>query len=260
MNRPLLISILLLLLIAPAFALEVPAATGFVNDYASVLSPAEQAQLEATLTQINQNSTVEIAILTIPTLDGEDLALYATQVFRAWGVGKKDVNNGVLILVVRDDRKVRIEVGYGMEGAVTDTAAGLIIRRKLSPAFREGRFYDGLAAGVNDIAALAAEDPAVRSEYTSDVHAALRPYEIWTIIVLTAVYLVLVIYAAIKFNNTQKKLKWKSGWFSLIVMLAFFFGSAVGWLTLFLCFLILIFSSGSAFIFLPGGGGLGGSG
>src|SRR5689334_3563883 len=97
-----------------------------VNDLAGILSPSEEQQLEAHLLGYNDTTSNEVAIVLIKTLDGYPIEEYATRLYREWGIGRNKVSNGVLILAAMDDRKIRIEVGYGLEGAIPDITANRI--------------------------------------------------------------------------------------------------------------------------------------
>ncbi|QPC88506.1 hypothetical protein GA830_03375 [Mesorhizobium sp. NBSH29] len=142
-----------LTLFAPlaAFAAELPALTGRVVDNAGLIDTATKAELEAKLAAFQQKSSDQIVVATIPTLDGEPIENYANQLFRTWGLGQAGENNGTLLLVARDDRQMRIEVGYGLEGTLTDLHSSLIIRNTMVPAFRAGDFSGGISKAVDDI-------------------------------------------------------------------------------------------------------------
>lgn len=140
------------LLFAPtAHALDVPRLAGRVVDLGGVLDDATEAALTARLAAHEDSTSNQIVVLTIPSLDGEVLEAYATRVFRVWGLGQADRDNGVLLLVAVADRELRIEVGYGLEGALTDATAGSIIRNEIVPRFRDGDFDGGVLAGVDAI-------------------------------------------------------------------------------------------------------------
>ncbi|MEM8601191.1 MAG: TPM domain-containing protein [Bacteroidota bacterium] len=127
---------------------ETPALTGRVVDLAEMLDEATQAQLVATLAMLEDSTTHQVAVLTLPNLAGEAIEPVATRIFNAWGLGQQGFNNGVLLLIARDDRRLRIEVGVGLEGVLTDSEAGRIIRNTIVPRFRQGDFPGGIRAGV----------------------------------------------------------------------------------------------------------------
>ena len=138
---------------------RVPDLTGRVVDGADLLRPSTEAALEARLAAFEDSTTVQVAILTIRSLDGEVLEPFATRVFRAWGLGQADADNGVLILIAKQDRQIRIEVGYGLEGSLTDARAGRIIRNDMRPRFRAGDFDGGVLAATDAVIAAAAGTP-----------------------------------------------------------------------------------------------------
>ncbi len=143
--------LVLALLASGVRAQDVPALTGRVVDIADLLSPATEAALTARLAALEDSMTAQVVVLTIPSLGGAVLEEYATIVFRRWGLGQADADNGVLLLISRDDRQLRIEVGYGLEGSLTDARAGTIIREEIVPRFREDDFDGGAIAGVDAI-------------------------------------------------------------------------------------------------------------
>lgn len=125
--------------------------TGFVNDYSGVFTEEERSALEAKLSQFEQASTNEISVVIINSLDGDSIENFAENLFEEWGIGKAETDNGVLLLVAKDDREMRIEVGYGLEGSLTDLLSSRIIRETLTPAFRENDFYGGITKAVDQI-------------------------------------------------------------------------------------------------------------
>lgn len=125
--------------------------TGYVNDFAGILSAETKTQLENALSAEQQETSNEISVVTVPTLGDETIETYAVELFRQWGIGKKEKDNGVVLLVAPNERKVRIEVGYGLEGVLTDTQSSLIIQREILPAFKAGDFAEGIEKGVNAI-------------------------------------------------------------------------------------------------------------
>ncbi|MEO0856062.1 MAG: TPM domain-containing protein [Bacteroidota bacterium] len=126
----------------------VPPLTGRVVDLADVMDTASEAQVTSTLAALEDSSSHQVAVLTIPDLDGESVERVATRVFNTWALGQQGLNNGVLLVVARDDRRLRIEVGVGLEGVLTDAEAGRIIRNTMVPRFRSGDFAGGIREGV----------------------------------------------------------------------------------------------------------------
>lgn len=119
-----------------------------MSDYAGLLDASTKNRLEQLLTEVSQEAGVEIAVVTIPTLGGQSVEEAAVELFAAWGIGKKGKDEGVLLLVAPKERKLRIEVGYGLEGTIPDGLAGEIIRDTITPRFRQGRFAEGIEAGI----------------------------------------------------------------------------------------------------------------
>jgi uncharacterized protein len=154
-----LLALLQLLPFRELCALPVPALTARVNDYASMLSPRARADIEAKLKQFEQEESTQIVILTISSLQGDPMEDFSIKVAESWKIGRKGTDNGALLIVSRDDHKVRIEVGYGLEGRLTDLLAGRIIHDEIAPSFKAGRFDEGMTKGVT------AMMDAVRGEY-----------------------------------------------------------------------------------------------
>ncbi|MEJ2095674.1 MAG: YgcG family protein [Deltaproteobacteria bacterium] len=131
-----------------ANALEVPALKARVNDYAQMISPATERRLEQSLQDFEASQSTQIAVLTIPSLQGESIENFSIRVAESWKIGQKEKDNGAILVIARKDRKLRIEVGYGLEGRLTDLIAGRIIRQIITPAFREGNYDLGILNGV----------------------------------------------------------------------------------------------------------------
>ncbi len=128
-----------------------PTLGGPVVDTAGILSPATRAALTAKLEAHKAAGTDEVVVATIPSLQGAVIEDYANRLFRHWKLGEATKNNGVLLLIARDERKLRIEVGYGLEGTLTDAISSLIIRNSIAPRFKAGDFDGGVTRGVDDI-------------------------------------------------------------------------------------------------------------
>lgn len=142
-----------------------PSPPRLVNDFAGVLSPQEEQQLERQLVTYDDSTSNQVAVVLINTLDDYPIEEYATKLFREWGVGNKKNNNGVVILAAIKDRKIRIEVGYGLEGAIPDITTGHIIRNDIAPSFRSGDYYEGLSKAANSIIRAAAGEYKAPANY-----------------------------------------------------------------------------------------------
>jgi uncharacterized protein len=125
-----------------------------VIDLTDTLDASTTTRLKNQLADLEQRKGAQVAVLLVPTTGGASIEDYANQLFRAWKLGRKGVNDGVLLVVAKEDRKVRIEVGYGLEGTVTDLLAHRIIEEHITPAFRQGDFAGGVSQGVNDLVVL----------------------------------------------------------------------------------------------------------
>lgn len=153
---------LVLLTSGAAHAVEIPALTGRVVDRADLLPPDRERLLEGRLGRFEQEKGTQVVVHTTPSLEGADIDTYSYRVARAWRIGRKGLDDGVILTVAPNERKVRIEVGFGLEDAISDDAAGRIIQEEILPDFRAGRFVDGIERGVESIlrSAAAARLPA----------------------------------------------------------------------------------------------------
>lgn len=132
-------------------AFHIPQPTGYVNDFAQVLTQTEKVSLEDSLRSYEQKTTNEIVVVTVQNLGGDDINDFTVRVFEEWKIGKKGENNGILFLAAIEDREMRIEVGYGLEYLLTDSQAGAIIRDVIAPEFRKENYYQGINLGVQKI-------------------------------------------------------------------------------------------------------------
>lgn len=155
------VSMIFLFALPALFALEVPRLKSRVNDYAGMLSVSTEHQLAETLRQLEQTDSTQIAVLTIPALEGENLEAFSIRVAEQWKVGRKGFDNGAILLIAKKERKIRIEVGYGLEGSLTDLVSGQIIRNVIVPQFRAGNIDQGVMDGVQ------AMIKVVRGEFTA---------------------------------------------------------------------------------------------
>ncbi|MDQ6432591.1 YgcG family protein [Mesorhizobium sp. LHD-90] len=142
---------MLLLFSLPGLAADLPKLTGRIVDAAGMIDPATETALTQKLEAFEKKSSDQIVVATIDSLDGEAIEPYANRLFRAWGLGQGGEDNGILLLVAKNDRKMRIEVGYGLEGTLTDLHSKLIIDNTMVPAFRAGDFSGGISRAADDI-------------------------------------------------------------------------------------------------------------
>ncbi|MBP7057472.1 TPM domain-containing protein, partial [Candidatus Gracilibacteria bacterium] len=122
---------------------------GYVNDFARILTTEQRNALETKVQDFERTTTNEIAVVTITSLGGDTIENYAVKLFEEWQIGKREEDNGVLLLVAKDDRKMRIEVGYGLEPVLPDATANHIIQTIMVPAFRQNDFYGGIDQSVD---------------------------------------------------------------------------------------------------------------
>ena len=148
-----------------------PAPRGYVNDFAGVIDAASADSMTALAQELDAKTQAQVAVVTIPSLDGDVIDPAAEELYKAWGIGSKGKDEGALILLAQKERKVRIEVGYGLEGIIPDGRAGSIIRNVMGPDLREDRFGPGLLRGVEAIAAIVAADRGVTLDHGSGVVA-----------------------------------------------------------------------------------------
>lgn len=146
--------LLTLLLAFPAFAQSFPPLTGRVVDQAQLLSAEQAAALDAKLAALEQQSGHQMVVATVSSLEGYPIEDYGYRLGRAWGLGEKKANDGLVLLVAPNERKVRIEVGYGLEPIVTDALSSVIIQRQILPRFRDGDMGGGIVAGADALVQL----------------------------------------------------------------------------------------------------------
>lgn len=125
--------------------------TGYVNDFANLLPAGTKDDLEGKLRELKDKTKAELAVVTVDTIGPESIEDYAEKLFQKWGIGEKESDNGILLLVAVKEKKTRIEVGYGLEGAVPDAAASSVIRSIMLPYFRQGNFDRGISLGVQAV-------------------------------------------------------------------------------------------------------------
>jgi uncharacterized protein len=179
-----------LLASAALAAADFPPLTGRVVDQAKILSPVTIADLERKLADLEQKSGIQLVVATVPSLGGEEIEPYANELFRAWKLGEAKKNNGALLLIAPNQRRMRIEVGYGLEGTLTDAVSSIIISNAIAPRFKAGDFNGGVTRGVDDIITALTTDSAewrpkpteMRPERDASLLDALAPFLIFLFI------------------------------------------------------------------------------
>ncbi len=171
---------------------------GHVNDFAQILRPETVSRLETALTEFERTTGNEIAVVTISTRGpDETIESYAVTLFEKWGIGKEKEDNGILLLIARDDREVRIEVGYGLEPEVTDIESVAIIRENIVPAFRAGDYDKGVEDAVTKI---------IESIKSSAQPESASPFP-WEDVIWLVIFLIII------FINIRRKRQGKSSVF-----------------------------------------------
>jgi len=170
-------ALLLAFVAAPAIADPTfPALTGRVVDDAHILSPQTQSDLTAKLAALEAKTGRQLVVVTLPSLQGYEIEDYGYQLGRAWGIGQKGQDNGVLFIVAPNEHKVRVEVGYGLEGTITDALSSQILQTDVLPKFRSGDVEGGVVAGADALIAQLGADPATAQANLQQATAASQPH------------------------------------------------------------------------------------
>ena len=218
-------------------AQELPKPTGRITDLANVIDAATEADLDRRLDQLEQQTSSEIAIVTVPSLDRVPIEDYAVRLFKAWGIGQAKTDNGVLVLVAPNEREMKIEVGYGLEGVLPDGLAGEIIRDQFIPRFREDDYNGGIRDGVTRVIDVVEKQQVLSAEELAKFNgAASDDAPIWIVIPFMG------LFVAIGFLMVGVGLRTKTG-FPLV------FGSFFGGMPLLLALALL--TSVAAVTLLP---------
>jgi uncharacterized protein len=230
------------LLVLPAVALDFPALSGRVVDDAGILDEETRAALTQKLAAFEARTTDQLVVVTLKSLQGTSIEDFGVELGRHWQIGQRDKNNGVLLLVAPNERRVRIEVGYGLEGALTDAVSRLIIENGITPRFRAGDFAGGITRGVDDIISVLSGDA---EEWKA--RAARRPDTVSPT------------------DSTRNDSIWPVIWVVLVVMLVVFIcsmlaGALCAAILRLFAMLSLVSGRGSSGGFSGGGGSFGGGG
>ncbi len=188
---------------------ELPKLTRYVNDFTWTLSQTEVNNLESMLKNYEDTTSNQIVILMISSLEGEDLNEFSHQVAEKNKIGQKGKDNGILILVVKNDRLIRIEVGYGLEGVVTDAIASTIIRNIVIPYFRSEKYYEGLRRGIETI------QHAIAGLYTAEEKNNSKSSKIKSIVILILFMFILWLYFRIGRHSRGGWIYYGGGWHSI---------------------------------------------
>jgi uncharacterized protein len=189
-----IMSIVLALAAGAALAITFPPLTGRIVDQANIIPQDTRNALEARLAELEQKSGIQLVVATVNSLEGQEIEPYANELFRFWKLGEKNKNNGVLLLVAPTERRVRIEVGYGLEGTLTDALSAVIIANAITPRFKTGDYSGGISRGVDDIITVLTTDESEWSKRPSlrlDRPQAAHPTN-WVGVVALIAFLVLL--------------------------------------------------------------------
>lgn len=200
-----------------------PALTGRVVDQANLLEPETETALEARLATLEQETGDQLVVVTLRDLEGLPIEEYGYQLGRHWGIGQKDQDNGVLLIVAPNDRKVRIEVGYGLEGILTDAMSAMIIQNEILPHFRTSAFNEGIVSGVSAIEEQLRLDP-VEAEARAQAAAAARDAAPAGSVAIPAGFifliLILLFFMAISFGGRGRRMRMSSRDAAVLIWMA----------------------------------------
>jgi uncharacterized protein len=198
------------------FAANFPALSGRIVDQANIIPAETRATIEPKLVDLEAKSGIQLVVATVTSLEGQEIEPYANQLFRTWKLGEKAKNNGVLLLVAPNEHKVRIEVGYGLEGTLTDALSKIIITNAIAPRFKTGDFGGGVSRGVDDIITVLTTDSSQWQQHPDlrrDRQQSIDPVTAWLLIAV-AIGLVTLLFVSPGFR-----------WLALNVLLNIFLNS-----------------------------------
>ena len=198
--------------VAQAAEPSFPALTGRVVDQAGILDAGVEARIDGKLQELEQKTTTQLVVVTLRSLQGYDIADYGYRLGRHWGIGQRGKNNGAILIVAPNERRVRIEVGYGLEGTLTDAISRLIIENAIFPRFRTGDFAGGVERGVDDLVQLLsgdAEDFKRRAAQQRDRPAGAEGFSFFGMVML-----ILLIWFLLSVRSAQQRryARRGSGW------------------------------------------------
>jgi uncharacterized protein len=193
--------VIALLLVLPAAAqskIDFPPLTGRVVDQANLLDPATEQALTEKLAALEASSTDQLVVVTVNSLQDQEIEDYGYQLGRAWGIGQKENDNGALLIVAPNERKVRVEVGYGLEPILTDAFSSQVIRNDILPAFRDGDYQAGVVKGVDALIAQLSLDPAeaqARAQAAAAEQADTKDESIIPLVIIAGLFLFIFLIA-----------------------------------------------------------------
>jgi uncharacterized protein len=246
----------------------VPALTARVTDLTATLSDAQRASLDSRLAGFETATGAQIAVLIVPTTQPEPIETYSIRVADAWKVGRKGRDDGVLFLVAKDDRRMRLEVGYGLEGMITDAIARRIIAEDVAPKFRDGQYAAGIDAGVDRIAGIVQKGDLPPPEQRTPARRGVADLDWGTIVIVALVGVSLIggllkaLFGKVGGATVGSALAGGVAWFVAGSILVTLVVALLAWLAI-----LLLGGAGSALggrrgggVWIPSGGGWGGGG
>lgn len=208
------------------FAFDIPTKpTSFVSDFAGVLKVEDKASLESKLSNYEKQTTNEISVVIIPSLDGDTIENVAQNIFTTWGIGKKAENNGVLFLISIGDRKTRIHTGYGLEGSLTDIGTSYIQSEIVRPAFQAGDYAGGINGAVDKMISLVSGGDSIPSDYTPTKSKSLNFNTVFQII-----FFGIIVIQWISAILARSKSWWAGGVLGVVagIIVGFFYALVIG--------------------------------
>jgi len=255
-----------------ANAVTYPQLNGFVTDNANIIDPVYKEKITQLAQQIEKESTVEIAVVTVDSLEGESKEMYAVNLFQQAGIGKKDKDNGLLILVAKQEREYRFEVGYGLEGTITDSMKVNIGDRIIVPNFKNGEYGKGIYESMVVIEGLVKGNEEIKSDYSmGEVAEERNTLSTTALLVLAIPFLVVVLImfnffwiipliGVILFNRYKNKNK-KKAWGlmlcsdAIVLIGTYIMNPSMVFIVVFICFFFIIITFGSSYVRYYGSGG-----
>ena len=202
-----------------------------VNDYAGLLSVAERQRLESLLAERERATGAQVVVAVFPSLEGESLEDFSIRLAQRWRIGQKGLDNGAILLVFARERRVRLEVGYGLEPVVPDAVAGQIIRETIGPRFREGRYADGLEAAARALYDRVGRDSERRAPARPS-RPGTSPLMLWGFLVLVVVIAAMLIQEAASARRFVRRNGYTAGrgggWSSPVIVPPVFWGGGGG--------------------------------
>ena len=218
--------VVLTLLLAPSWASaqsrpDFPPLTGRIVDQAHLLSPEAESALDGKLAALEQRTSDQLVVVTLTSLQDREIEDYGYQLGRAWGIGQETKNNGALLIIAPNERKVRIEVGYGLEPVLTDVMSNQIIQTEILPAFRVGGYERGIEAGVDAIIAQMELDPAEAAARAAELEPAPTRFPIGAafVIVLVLLFIVVALMSSLRGGGRRRR-RSDTDWGSILVWTA----------------------------------------